>query len=70
MSRQLINLHPAWHSQSAGPDLIAGLGLVGRGSGLEKEVGSCMEGQIKDQSKPGPEGLPEHTESSHFLKEA
>lgn len=36
MRDQLINLHPAWHSQSAGPDLRAGLRLVGQGSGLEK----------------------------------
>lgn len=36
MSDQLINLHPAWHSQSAGPDLRAGLRLVGQGPGLEK----------------------------------
>lgn len=29
MTEQLVNLHPAWHSQSAGADLIAGLRLDG-----------------------------------------
>lgn len=60
MSEQLINLHPPAETLAGSvcwtrPRNNGRTGAGGQGSGLEKGVGSCREGQIKDQSNPGPE---------------
>lgn len=44
LSEQLIKLHPGWRSESAGPGLRAGLGLLG-----SRIRTACSAGQIKEQ---------------------
>lgn len=75
MGEQLINLHTPAESL-AGLDCWTGPWRNGmteagaQGLGLEKEVGSRTEGQIKDQLNSGFGGLPEHMQTSHFSKGA